>query len=135
MPVTDTTDGAVSRPFEEMLPAVVDQMTAELFVPLTVALNCTDAPATTVALVGEMVVRRLDGLPILPDFIEENIEQLVAAHRLTMSRKHSQGRTDFWDGTRNWAYSWRSTDWGNIYTPSTWGAVSTARLQIENLSA
>jgi hypothetical protein len=46
------TDGAVKRPVLEIDPALADQTTEVLLVPLTVAENCCVLPAVTVALVG-----------------------------------------------------------------------------------
>lgn len=46
------TDGAVSTPVLEMVPAVVDQITEVLLVPVTDAENCCVLPAVKVALVG-----------------------------------------------------------------------------------
>ena len=56
MLVAEATDGAVSRPPEEMLPALVDQITSDWLAPLTTALNWSDPPDATVALVGEILV-------------------------------------------------------------------------------
>ena|SRR5215469_1912503 len=47
--------GAENIPALEMVPAVVDQVTAVLLVPLTDAVNCCEPPDTTTAVVGEMV--------------------------------------------------------------------------------
>jgi hypothetical protein len=52
----EVTDGAVSRPPEVMLPALVDQITPDWFVPLTSALNWNDPPDVTDAVVGEISV-------------------------------------------------------------------------------
>ena len=46
------TAGAVNKPVDEIDPALVDQTTAVLLVPLTLAANCCVFPAVTVALVG-----------------------------------------------------------------------------------
>lgn len=50
------TAGAMNLPVLETLPAVVDQITAVLEVPLTAALNCSDPLATTVPPDGEIVI-------------------------------------------------------------------------------
>ena len=47
------TVGAVSTPLLEIDPAVVDQLTAALLDPLTVAKNCCVAPDATVVLEGD----------------------------------------------------------------------------------
>ena len=39
-----------------MLPPLIDQLTAVLVVPLTVAVNCCVPPSTTEAAVGEIVM-------------------------------------------------------------------------------
>lgn len=58
----DAARGAVSRPLVEMLPPLVDHVTADSLVPLTVAVNCSDVPGATVALAGEIAVMTwLDG--------------------------------------------------------------------------
>ena len=57
--VVDTL-GAVNRPPSEILPAVVDQMTAVLLVPCTAAANCWVFPEATLVLVGEIVTMMLD---------------------------------------------------------------------------
>jgi hypothetical protein len=52
--VVEVTVGAVKSPLLEMLPAVADQVTALLKVPVTVALNCWVPSELMVALVGEI---------------------------------------------------------------------------------
>jgi hypothetical protein len=52
--VEEVTVGAVKRPELEMDPAEVDQVTAVLGEPLTVAVNCWAPPEETVALPGEI---------------------------------------------------------------------------------
>jgi hypothetical protein len=54
--------GAVKVPVLEMAPAVVDHATAVFEVPVILALNCWVSCETTVALLGETVIRGL-GLP------------------------------------------------------------------------
>lgn len=54
--VSDPIEGAVKRPADEIVPAVVDQVTPVFVVPLIAALNCCDPPVRTVALVGSMVI-------------------------------------------------------------------------------
>jgi len=46
--------GAVKRPVLEIVPALVDHVTAVLVEPVTVALNCWVPPDATVVEVGEM---------------------------------------------------------------------------------
>ncbi len=48
--------GAVYRPLEEMVPPLVDQLTAVFVVPLTVAVNCCVAPLSRDAVAGEMEI-------------------------------------------------------------------------------
>jgi hypothetical protein len=55
------TAGAVSTPLLEMDPAVVDQMTDVLLVPLTDAENCCVLPAFNTALSGFTLTLMLDG--------------------------------------------------------------------------
>jgi hypothetical protein len=46
--------GAVYRPLEETLPAVADQVTAVLLLPLTVAVNCCVPPVSSEVETGEI---------------------------------------------------------------------------------
>jgi hypothetical protein len=50
------TFGAVKRPVEVIFPPVVVQLTAVFALPVTVAVNCWDAPAKTDGLEGEMEI-------------------------------------------------------------------------------
>ena len=43
-------------PLEETLPAVADQVTAVLLLPLTVAVNCCVPPVNSEEVVGEIVI-------------------------------------------------------------------------------
>jgi|SRR5712692_8400461 len=45
--------GAVKAPLLDIVPALADQITPVLLVPLTVAVNCCVPPETTVAVAGE----------------------------------------------------------------------------------
>lgn len=56
------TDGAVSMPLLDMDPAVVDQSTDVLLVPLTVARNCLAPPDDTLALAGFRLTVMLVGV-------------------------------------------------------------------------
>lgn len=62
--------GAVNIPEEEIEPALADHVTAELLIPLTVAVNCCVPPGATVALEGLTVTDAgvLGGVevPLLP---------------------------------------------------------------------
>lgn len=51
--------GAVSRPLAEIVPTLVDQFTAVLLVPCTVAVNCFVAPDETLTSVGETATMML----------------------------------------------------------------------------
>jgi hypothetical protein len=51
--VVELTFGAVNRPVLVMVPAAADQFTAVLVLPVTVAVNCWDAPATSPTPAGE----------------------------------------------------------------------------------
>ena len=46
---------------EEMLPAVADQVTAVLLLPLTVAVNCCVPPVNSEEEVGEIVIETTGG--------------------------------------------------------------------------
>jgi hypothetical protein len=50
--------GAVKTPLLEIVPALADQITPFLLVPLTVAVNCCVPPETTVAVAGETATSR-----------------------------------------------------------------------------
>ena len=56
--------GAENIPALEMLPPVVDQVTAVLLVPLTDAVNCCEPPDATTAVVGEMVTETESALTV-----------------------------------------------------------------------
>ena len=43
----------MNKPEPEIVPALADQVTAVLLVPVTVAVNCWVAPDSTLALAGE----------------------------------------------------------------------------------
>lgn len=53
--VTTVTAGALNRPLLETVPAVADQETARLWLPLTVAVNCWTPRDERVVLDGEIV--------------------------------------------------------------------------------
>ena len=59
--VVEVTEGAVKSPVLETVPAEADQVTAVFVEPLTVAVNCSEVPEETVALVGEIDMERLVG--------------------------------------------------------------------------
>jgi len=56
------TFGAVKRPVFVMFPPVVVQLTAVFALPVTVAVNCSDASANSEALAGEMEIEI--GVPV-----------------------------------------------------------------------
>ena len=55
MRVVDVTTGAVNNPPLVMLPALAAQVTAELLVLLTVAVNCCFEPETRTKALGEIL--------------------------------------------------------------------------------
>src|SRR5439155_24151188 len=57
------TAGAVYSPELVTVPPVVDQVTAVLLVPATIAVNCFVAPEYSVAVIGEIATATLGGLP------------------------------------------------------------------------
>jgi hypothetical protein len=76
--------GAVSTPELEMVPAEVDQVTAVLVVPVTVAVNCWVPPAETVAPVGEIATDTvLGGFTVTVD--EAELELLAWLVALTVT--------------------------------------------------
>ena len=82
----DATFGALSRPAEEMLPALVDQITPDSPVPVTVALNCSDSPDPKFALVGEIWMMTRSACVDTPERI---VEQAVDKPRLNMRMRQT----------------------------------------------
>src|SRR5713101_2864125 len=83
------TDGAVNNPDADTVPALADQVTAVWLVPLTLALNCCEAPEITLALVGEIVtvIEESEGLEPLTVMVKRRSPSSVPGRSVTTTLK------------------------------------------------
>ena len=83
------TDGAVNNPDADTVPPLADQVTAVWLVPLTLALNCCEAPEITLALVGEIVTVReeLEGLEPLTVMLKRRSPSSARGRSVTNTLK------------------------------------------------
>jgi hypothetical protein len=125
MVVTAAVAGAVKSPVGEMVPELVDHVTAELLLPLSVAVNWSEWPGATVAMAGEIAMLIFpDEACCAPVFEEEGsldeaLEKVEHAVDAPMAASNGRASKRNWRGCEEnllWIDFRGLTNRGNIYT-------------------